>query len=295
MNTRYPVYIVSKGRWQSRLTSRALERMRVPYRIVVERQEFDQYASVIDPEKILILPQKYLDQYDTFDAWDASKSKGSGAARNFCWEHSLRLGASRHWLLDDNIEAFNRLNRNIKPACESGAIFCAAEDFVDRYETIGIAGFNYYSFAKATDPVPPYILNTKVYSCLLINNVIPYRWRGRFNEDVDLCLRVLKDGWVTLQFNAFLAGKVTTQRMKGGNTEELYRAEGTRKKSEMLAEMHPDVAKVVWKFNRWHHQVDYSPFKGNKLVRRKGLVVPDRVNEYGMILKSVPKRPQGTP
>jgi hypothetical protein len=83
--------------------------------------------------------------------------------------------------------------------------------------------------------------------------------------------------------------------MKGGNTEELYRAEGTRKKSEMLAEMHPDVAKVVWKFNRWHHQVDYSPFKGNKLVRRKGLVVPDRVNEYGMILKSVPKRPQGTP
>ena len=101
---------------------------------------------------------------------------------------------------------------------------------------------------------------------------------------------MLKDGWVTCQFNAFLAGKVTTQRMKGGNTDGLYKAEGTKKKSQMLVDMHPDVAKVVWKFNRWHHQVDYKPFKNNKLIKKHGLVIPDRINEYGMILKEVPKK-----
>ena len=53
-NPRYPLYIVSKGRAESRLTSKALERMNVPYRIVVEDQEFDDYAAVIDEKKILL-------------------------------------------------------------------------------------------------------------------------------------------------------------------------------------------------------------------------------------------------
>src|SRR5687767_14144816 len=36
---RYPIYIISKGRCDSRLTSRALEWIKVPYHIVVEPQE----------------------------------------------------------------------------------------------------------------------------------------------------------------------------------------------------------------------------------------------------------------
>jgi hypothetical protein len=119
---------------------------------------------------------------------------------------------------------------------------------------------------------------------LLIENAAPYRWRGRYNEDTDLSLRVLKDGLCTIQFNAFLCGKVTTQRMKGGNTEEFYRQEGTLAKSQMLADLHPDVAEVVWKFNRWHHHVNYKPFKKNKLIMREGLVINKGVNEYGMKL-----------
>ena len=34
MNPKYPLYIVSKGRADSRLTSKALEKMLVPYYIV---------------------------------------------------------------------------------------------------------------------------------------------------------------------------------------------------------------------------------------------------------------------
>ena len=54
MNPKYPIYIVSKGRADSRLTSKALEKINCPYYIVVEEQEFDIYAKVIDPAKILI-------------------------------------------------------------------------------------------------------------------------------------------------------------------------------------------------------------------------------------------------
>ena len=283
-NPEHPIYIVSKGRWDTRLTSKSLESMNVPYRIIVEEQEYEQYASAIDPAKILILPQSYLDTYDTFDDLGDTKGKGPGAARNFAWEHSIDEGHDWHWVMDDNIASFNRLNRNLMCKVMFGGIFAAAEDFVGRYENVAVAGFNYDFFAKAKEPLPPFVLNTRIYSCLLIRNDIPYRWRGRYNEDTDLSLRALKDGWCTIQFNAFLQEKATTQTLKGGNTAEFYEKEGTLPKSKMLEDMHPDVAKVVWKFGRWHHQVDYRRFKGNKLRRRSGIVISDNVNNYGMKL-----------
>lgn len=285
MNPSYPIYIVSKERWDTRLTSKALERMRVPYYIVVEESEYDLYSSVIDPSKVLILPKHYLEEYDTFDDLGDSKGKGPGSARNFCMDHSRSNGFSRHWVMDDNIPRFHRLNRNLMVVVNSGTIFKVMEDFVDRYENVRIAGLNYDFFAKAKEPLPPYVLNTRIYSCLLIDNSIKYRWRGRYNEDTDLSLRVLKDGDCTIQFNAFLQEKATTQTVKGGNTAMFYAVEGTKPKSEMLVAMHPDVSKLVWKFNRWHHSVNYAPFKKNRLIRKEGLNIPDGVNEYGMKLK----------
>ena len=48
--------------------------------------------------------------------------------------------------------------------------------------------------------------------------------------------------------------------------------------------MHPDVASLVWKYGRWHHFVDYTPFKINKLKLKPDVVLPDGNNEYGMKL-----------
>jgi hypothetical protein len=284
MNPKYPIYIVSKGRWKTRLTSKALERICVPYWIVIEEQEYDQYVHVIDKSKILVLPKEYLKNYDTCDDVGDKIGRGPGAARNFCWQHSIEQGAYRHWVMDDNIASFNRLNRNLMVKVSSGTIFRAAEDFIDRYENIAIAGFNYDFFAKAKEKLPAFVMNTRIYSCLLIKNDLKIRWRGRYNEDTDLSLRVLKEGLCTIQFNAFLQEKATTQTMSGGNTDEFYAREGTMPKSKMLERMHPDVAEVVWKFNRWHHKVNYQPFRRNKLKLKEGLVIPDEVNNYGMRL-----------
>jgi len=284
MNPEYPIYIVSKGRWDTRLTSKALEKANIPYYIIIEKQEYQDYANVIDPKKILILPTEYQDKYDTCDDLGSSKSKGPGPARNYAWEHSIALGAKWHWVMDDNIKVFNRLNRNKMVQVTSGAIFKASEDFVNRYENVAISGFNYDFFVQSKQQHPPYILNTRIYSCLLIRNDIPYRWRGRYNEDTDLSLRALKYKFCTIQFNTFLQEKAQTQTIKGGNTQEFYEKEGTLPKSKMLEDLHPDVAKVVWKFNRWHHHVDYRPFKKNRLIKKQGLVVPDVVNNYGMKL-----------
>jgi hypothetical protein len=269
---RYPVYVISKGRWESRLTSKALEELGIPYRIVVEPQERDAYAAVIDPAKILVLPFSNLGQ-------------GSIPARNWVWSHSLAEGARRHWILDDNIHGFYRLNYNLKTPVASGTIFYAAEEFVDRYENVAEAGFNYFMFASRKVKLPPFYLNTRIYSCILLRNDLNYRWRGRYNEDTDLSIRLLKDGYCTVLFNAFLAEKAQTMTMKGGNTDELYVDDGRRKMAESLVEQHPDIASVSFKWGRWQHHVDYSGFARNRLRRKSGLEVPDGVNNFGMVLQ----------
>jgi hypothetical protein len=213
-----------------------------------------------------------------------SKSRGPGPARNFAWDHSISLGAERHWVMDDNIASFQRLNRNLMVRVATSTIFRCAEDFVDRYKNIYISGFNYDFFVQSKELHPPFIRNTRIYSCLLIQNDIPYRWRGRYNEDTDLSLCVLKDGHCTVQFNAFIQEKAQTQTLKGGNTEEFYSKEGTLPKSQMIADLHPDCAKVVWRFNRWHHHVDYRRFKKNQFIKKEGVVIQQGVNNYGMKL-----------
>jgi hypothetical protein len=153
-----------------------------------------------------------------------------------------------------------------------------------------MAGFHYEFLVKARDKVPPFYLNTRVYSCILLANDVPHRWRGRYNEDTDLSLQFLKDGYCTVVFNAFLAKKVATMTMKGGNTDSLYlRSDGKDGRLEMarsLQRQHPDVVKITRKWGRWQHQVDYRPFKANRLIRRPGVEIPKGVNEYGMRLWS---------
>ena len=280
----FPVYIVSKGRFNNGLTTRALHEMNVPHYLVVEENEFDLYKNGRCFGEILVLPERYKTEYEVCDNLGLTKSVGAGAARNFCIDHSLSNGFARHWVMDDNIDAFHYLNRNEKFEVRTGATLKAAEDFVCRYSNVPVSGLNYYSFCKKTDKVAPYILNTRIYSCLLIDNHSGYRWRGRYNEDTDLSLRVLKDGLCTIQFNAFLCGKITTQRMRGGNSAEFYDDEGTLPKSKMLEEMHPDVAKVVFKFNRWHHHVDYTPFKKNRLIKIVNTDNMPKINNYGLTL-----------
>lgn len=284
MNPKYPVYIVSKGRSDNGLTTRALHEMGVPHFIVVEESEYGLYKKGRCYGELLILPSVYKSEYETCDDLGIKKSTGPGPARNFCIDHSFQNGHNKHWVMDDNIDAFHYLNKNEKFEVKTGSTLKAAEDFVDRYSNVPVSGLNYYSFCKKTDKVPPYVLNTRIYSCLLIDNVSGYRWRGRYNEDTDLSLRVLKDGNCTIQFNAFLCGKITTQRMRGGNSADFYDDEGTLPKSEMLAQLHPDVAKVVWKFNRWHHHVDYSKFKENRLIKTTDTSKMKKINNYGMVL-----------
>lgn len=301
VSPKHPLYVPTKGRSRWLMTSRALTAMRVPHFLVAEPQEVFLYRTAVDALQlaatVLELDMRYKSEYELCDDLGLSRSTGPGPARNFAWQHSIESGASWHWVMDDNIRAFYRLhdNRKVKVVCP--APFRAMEDFCERYANVGMAGPNYSFFVPASERRPPFITNTRIYSCNLIRNDVPFRWRGRYNEDTILSLDMLKAGWCTIQFNAFLQGKTATQAMKGGNTDEFYHLEGTKgqgryalngttAKSHMLVRVHSDVARVVWRYGRVHHHVDYRSFRGNRLIMRDGLVIPDGPNNYGMTLRA---------
>jgi hypothetical protein len=297
----FPLYIPSKGRAEYMITSKALTLMNVQHYVVVEPHQVKDYQNAVREMKltatILPLDMTYKEKYELCDEHGLTKSTGPGPARNFAWEHSIKNGFTHHWVMDDNISSFRRLNRNQRIKVESAAFWRAMEDFCLRYKNIAMAGPNYMMFAPARSKFPPFITNTRIYSCNFIRNDLSFRWRGRYNEDTILSLDMLKAGWCTVQFYAFLQEKLGTQVVKGGNTEEFYHKEGvvqkgnkyadtgTVAKSKMLVDVHPDVSKLTWRYSRCHHYVDYTPFKNQKLIKKSDINISNTVNNYGMGLK----------
>jgi len=277
---KYPIFIISKGRWDTRQTSKYLEWANIDYKIVVESSEYEQYAKVINPSKILIMP-------DEFKAEQVALGNGGGIpVRNFVMRYSKANGDKRHWILDDNIVSYKRLNNSDRTICKTGAVFRSLEDYVDRYTNILLAGHNYSMFGVSTNTgFRPIIKNTRIYSSILIHNDIPFEWRGKYNEDTDLSLRVMKAGFPTILFNHILADKLKTLTTKGGNTDTIYAVENFGfLKSNSLKEQHPDCAIVKERYGRTHHLVNYEPFKALKAELIPEYTLNGVANNYGMKL-----------
>lgn len=220
------------------------------YFIAVEPQEYEQYCQKLGEKRVLKLPFSNL-------------GVGSFPARNFCWEHAKANGYKYHWLFDDNILNFDKwVDGKRTKWVNINTALLYVERFVKK-ENIDIGGFEETNFSVKT-PKKPFKINCHVYSAMLIKNDLPYRWRLKYNEDVDLCLQVLHNGGTTASCVYYLADKVSTSdKMKGGNQDELYKGNDPKKKllkAKMLERVWPQYAKTVIRFNRIHHFVDWRVF-----------------------------------
>lgn len=273
---RYPVYVISKGRANACLTAQFLIADGTPFHVVIEPQEEAAYAATVGRDRLLLLPFSNL-------------GRGSIPARNWVWEHAKAAGFERHWILDDNIRDIVRKWKAARRiTCNASVAFAATEDFIDRYENVAIGGMNYSMFGICAQP--PFYRNVHVYSCLCILNGLPYRWRGRYNEDTDLCLQVLAGGWCTISMNAFLVRKMPTGSMKGGNADELYKGDGRLKMARSLERLWPGVVEVKRRFRRPQHVVKDAWKRFDTPLRLKpGISLEDfaPADNYGMALTAV--------
>lgn len=249
---KYPIYVISKGRFDKCLTARFLVSDNIQFYLVVEPQEFDEYERRFAQYAqctILTLPFSNLGQ-------------GSIPARNWCWQHSIENNHSKHWIVDDNISGMVKWSNNKRVKCNSREAFETCEQFVDQFSNVAIAGINYRFHCPIKQP--KFYLNHHAYSCLLIRNDLSFRWRGRYNEDTDLCLQALTNNWCTININVYLINKAATMSMKGGNTDELYQDRGRlvmARSLELAWSKYPGLVKTVRKWSRPQHQVDWKRFK----------------------------------
>lgn len=247
----YPVYIISKGRYEKTLTADIFTKSNIPFFIAVEPQEYDLYAKKINKSNILVLPFSNL-------------GLGSYPARNFCWEHAKKAGYKYHWLFDDNITDFKkRINGKRQKIEDLYPAFKYVEQLALK-TNIDILGFEEPNFVVRV-PKRPFKYNCHVYSAMLIKNSLDYRWRLKYNEDIDLCLQVLHNNGRTASCVYYMADKVSTSnKMKGGNQDELYKGNDPAKKllkAKMIEAVWPQYAKTVIRFNRTHHLINWKVFK----------------------------------
>lgn len=250
----YPVYIISKGRYEVTLTASNFEKAGVDYLVAVEPQEYDLYCKSLGEHRVLKLPFSNL-------------GLGSYPARNYCWEHAKALGHKYHWLFDDNIQRFVKwINGKRKKWEDINSALLFVEQNAKK-TNVDISGFEEPNFV-VKPPKKPFKINCHVYSAMLIKNDIDYRWRLKYNEDVDLCLQVLHNGGSTSSCVYYMADKVSTAvKQKGGNQTELYKGNAPVKnllKAKMLEAVWPQYSKTVIRFGRHHHLVDWKQFKKQK-------------------------------
>lgn len=258
---KYPIYIISKGRADCSITAKEFIKHGLPFKVAVEPQEYQDYVNNLGKDHVVKLPFSNL-------------GLGSYPARNWCWDESLRQGHEKHFLFDDNIHGFTAFKGGTRRRDHSLPALLpllTLQEFSARYERLAISGFNYIYFTTK-QTMKAFTINTHVYSAMLINNEIPYRWRLKYNEDVDLCLQALHDKWSTILMNTFLVNKVSTVvKLKGGNQDELYKGNAFEKKvlkARSLEEIWPQYVKTVIRFKRPHHAVNWRKHFTHPLVRK---------------------------
>jgi hypothetical protein len=254
MKNKYPVYIISKGRYEKTLTADNFEKAGIDYLIAVEPQEAELYEKKLGKHRVLVLPFSNL-------------GVGSYPARNFCWEHAKQLGHKYHWLFDGNVQNFKKwIDGKRKKIADLIPAFIFIEKYTDAHN-ITINGFEEPNFV-VKPPKKPFKHNCHVYSAMLIKNDLPWRWRLKYNEDVDLCLQVLHNGGTTSSCVYYMADKVSTAaKMKGGNQDELYKGNAPEKnllKAKMLEAVWPQYSKTVIRFGRHHHLINWKVFSKSK-------------------------------
>lgn len=258
------VYIISKGRPRCR-TARTLEKMGYPGEWFIvcgsNDETIDDYRRNWGDHVI------EFDWYDEITRTDPLDNFGfedmaSGAcpARNATRRISRDRGELRHWQFDDDYTAFKRVNS----ACTKNVPFEDGGDFEEwllRLATLGLdAGLKNIGFPPASEAFPYLGLTfgKRVFNAHnMPSDDLFEPWVARMNDDTINAINVYRHGGFEMSLRCMSMNMPPTQSESGGLTD-IYKAEGTVRKSAYPVLLAPNAAKLVIKFGRYHHKVDWQ-------------------------------------
>lgn len=294
MINEYPIFVISYNRAINHKTSKKLAEFGVNHYLVLHKEQIEEYKKYFTEAMkahtiIIAFDDEYKLKYETCDAIPhIVKNAGSGAERNFAWDYAKNvLKTKAHWLMDDNMGFYYIAGKNsngksyIRKPCTKEKfiqLFHKAEDFYNRYENLLMIELTQNDFSFEISKLT-YSLNTRCFSCNLICNDMPLRWRGRYNEDVILSYDIMTAGYCIASYKAGIRkAKESTRNAKGGNhatkkgdMESIYQdglnyKYSSEAKTNLLLKVYPQYFEKIIKYGRIHHKYLKHNFK-QKLIK----------------------------
>lgn len=263
------IYIISKGRPHCR-TAQTLERMSYPGQWFIvcgnNDETLPEYTERWKERVIVFDWYSEVKRTDTMDnlGFDGYPS-GACPARNATRRISEQRGELRHWQFDDDYTGFTIWNpeegKNVK--ITDGDVLCEA-----MYK---IAEFGYHTqmrnvgFIQNTTEAHPekrYTVSSRVFNAHNLPSTedlfVPFV--GRMNDDLVNAVNVWRYGGIEMSVKYLHVEAEKTQSEHGGMTN-LYQADGTARKTAYAVLAAPSAAKLVFRFNRYHHAVSWKKLR----------------------------------
>ena len=259
-------------------THQTLTEMGIHHRLFVEPKEEKEYREWYNPTyaDIIVYPENFSEQ-----------QMGSTPARNYILDWGLDQSGDRVWMLDDNINGYNRLYHGVKNKIVSPIVFTHIEDYIERYDNVGAVGHNLNSHIVEGDLRTCIVTNNKCYTSMCLLTRPDIRFHHKYNEDVLISMLYIEKGLTNLCFNSVLYDKSTSGDDEGGNKGGIYKGgsqQGYKDKYEYLVV----AAKLLFfekkltlipgkttedlvsrdtrnKSKEYHHKVEYKFIKNSKI------------------------------
>lgn len=211
--TYYPIAILSFGRYNDYgRTHKLLTKLQISHSLFVEPFEYELYEKWYNPKYCTLV--KAPEDFHL-------RNMGSTPMRNYILDYFEYC--SRVWLLDDNIKCYKRLYRGVKNQIESPEIFTSIEDYISRYDNIGIVSHNFSPFVVEGGCRSVICKNGKCYSSMLVPTDPEVRFKHKHQEDNFISIEYICKGYTTLCFNHIVYDKNTSGVDDGGNTKFIYK------------------------------------------------------------------------
>lgn len=275
---KYPICILSYDRCNEYgYTHMKLTKLKINHYLFIDEKQEKDYKDWYDPEfcKIILCPEG-----------THGTQMGGTPVRNFILKFGREQGFDRVWMLDDNIQGWKRLYRGQKNDINSSVIFTHVEDYIERYDNVGLVSHNHAHWIAENNRRVCICMNSKCYSSLLCLTDKEFEFEDKFNEDVLISIKYIQKGLPTVIFNSVLYDKDTSGSDKGGNQSIIYEGgsqDGYKKKFDYLVEkvkiLHDEgrldlvegktpeqfVINKPLKTKLFHHKVFYNHLKNHSV------------------------------
>lgn len=260
------IYIISKGRPQCK-TAETLKRMKYPgewFIVCGNNDETLPEYQKLWGDKVLVFDwYEEIKTTDTLDNFGFEK-KGSGACpvRNATRRISEERGEKRHWQFDDDYISFARYDAKTKKnkTIKDGRILFSTMYRIAEY---GLkTEMPNIGFCLSTAEAIP--TNRLSFAKRIFNaHNMPsdpasfQKWVSRMNDDTIHAMNVWRSGRYEMQLKYLQIGMKPSQMEKGG-LSEMYKSDGTVRKTAYLFLIAPSASKLVIRYGRYHHQVEWD-------------------------------------